>query len=281
MARIAYVNGAFQPFAEATVQIEDRGYQFADGVYEVVLVVDGKLWDAEGHFKRWRRSLDMLSIKPPISERAIPSVIKRLLKVNRLSTALVYMQATRGVAPRNHPFPEAAIPTLTMTARRYNLDASNALAKRGASVVTTADNRWKRVDIKTISLLPNVLAKEDARRQGADEAWLIGDTGVTEGSSTNAWIVTKEGVLVTHPLGTEILGGIKRQTVKDCASELQYKIEERVFSVEEALHAKEAFFTSATSLVMPVVRINNSKIGGGEPGPIAARLRQAYIDRCQ
>ena len=262
MARIAYVDGAFCPLADASVHIEDRGYQFADGVYEVVLVVDGKLWDAEGHFQRWQRSLSELSITSPISDNAFPLIIKRLLKLNRLKSALVYMQATRGVAPRNHPFPNEVVPTLTMTARRFSLEASNKMASKGASVVTTEDIRWKRVDIKTISLLPNVLAKEAARSQGADEAWLVGPDGVTEGSSTNAWIVTKDGVLVTHPTGTSILGGITRKTVMQCAHDLQLKVEERVFTVNEALAAKEAFFTSATGLIMPVVRINGVEIGG-------------------
>ena len=280
MARIAYVNGEFRPFAEAHVHIEDRGYQFADGVYEVVLVVDGKLWDGDGHFQRWQRSLDEMSMTPPITERAFPTIIKRLMKLNRLRSALVYMQATRGVAPRNHPFPVFAQTSLTMTARRFDLAASNAKALEGAHVVTTEDIRWKRVDIKTISLLPNVLAKEHAQKSGAAEAWLLNGDIVTEGSSTNAWIVSTDGVLLTHPTGTKILGGITRKTVIDCAHHLDISLEERPFTLTEAFSAREAFFTSATGLVMPVVRINEKQIGDGSPGQIAQNLRAAYISAC-
>jgi len=281
MSRVAYVNGAFVPFSEAATSIEDRGYQFSDGVYEVVLVVDGKLWDADGHFARWQRSLNELAITRPVSSNALKPIIKTLLKKNRLASALVYMQSTRGVAPRNHPFPANSVSTLTMTARNYSLDTSNQTATKGVRVITTEDNRWGRVDIKTISLLPNILAKENARRQGAEEAWLVKDGFVTEGSSTNAWIIDKDGVLITHPKGTQILGGITRETIIQCAKHRNMSFVEKAFSLEDVLASREAFFTSATSLVMPVIRINEDLIGDGTPGPITTSLRRDYIDHCR
>ncbi|MCA8889287.1 MAG: D-amino-acid transaminase [Parvularculaceae bacterium] len=280
MPRIAYVNGAYVPLADAAVHIEDRGYQFADGIYEVVVFSDDRIWDLDGHLARWKRSLAALSIAEPMSERALRLVLLRLKAINRLREGYIYMQATRGVAPRNHPFPvEGTAPSLVMTAKPVNLAKLQANAERGVGVITMPDIRWGRVDIKTVGLLPNVLAKEAAREAGCAEAWLVRDGKVTEGSSSNAWIIDQRGVLVTHPLGNEILGGITRATTIECAHELQLTVEERAFSVEEALQAREAFISSAMNLVTPVTKIDGAKIGDGKPGETALRLRAAYINR--
>ncbi|MBT8470973.1 MAG: D-amino-acid transaminase [Marinicaulis sp.] len=277
MARIAYVNGEFIRLSNAAVRIEDRGYQFADGIYEVCLVINGEFWDRDGHMARMRRSLSELKINFPVSDNAIGVVIAELLRRNRLTTALVYIQISRGVSPRNHPFPNPAVePALVMTARRFNINQSDAAAKVGASVITHPDIRWGRVDIKTVGLLPNVLAKQAAREAGAIEAWLVRDSKITEGSSSNAWIVAKDGTLITHPKNHEILGGITRDTAMACAQELQIKVEERPFTVEEACGAAEAFISSATNLIMPIVKIDSHQIGDGAPGPISLRLRGAY-----
>ncbi len=281
MPRIAYVNGAYTPLSDAAVSVEDRGYQFADGVYEVVLFVAGRFWDLDGHLKRWARSLAELEIKAPMSEGALRVVIAKLIEKNRLKDCMIYMQATRGVASRNHPFPPAGTaPALVMTAKPIDLEKLDAKAAKGVTVITAPDIRWGRVDIKTVGLLPNCLAKEAAARVGAAEAFLVKDGKVTEGSSSNAWIVDDKGQLITHPLGTEILGGITRQTAIACAESLQMKVVERAFTVDEALSAPEAFITSAMNLVTPVISIDGKKIGGGAPGPVAARLRAAYVERC-
>ncbi|MEM9706689.1 MAG: D-amino-acid transaminase [Pseudomonadota bacterium] len=278
MPRIAYVNGAYSRLADASTNIEDRGYQFSDGVYEVCLVVDGKYWDMAGHIARLWRSLEALSIRKPIGDGALKIIMAKVLRLNKLRDALVYIQVSRGVAPRNHPFPDAADPTLVVTARPFDLAKSNATAGKGVALVTQPDIRWGRVDVKSVSLLPNVLAKQAAKRVGAAEALLIKDGKVTEGASSNAWILTAEGVLVTHPLGHEILGGITRQTTLDRARELQIPIEERAFTLAEAHEAQEVFITSATNIVTPVVRIDDHIVGDGAPGPVALRLREAYID---
>lgn len=281
MSRIAYVNGRYTRHAEAGVHVEDRGYQFADGVYEVCLAVNGVFWDEEGHLARLDRSLDALSIGKPMSGRALRQVMGVVLRKNRLRDALVYMQVTRGVAPRNHPFPEKTPePSLVITARRFDFEKSETLAQKGVSVVTVPDIRWGRVDIKSVSLLPNVLAKETARQAGAQEAWLVKDGEITEGASSNAWIVTAAGEIVTRALGKEILGGITRQGVMECAAALQMKVVERAFTIEEALAAPEAFLTSATTLVTPIIRIDGKDVGDGKPGKVARRLREAYIKRC-
>lgn len=277
MSRIAYVNGRYVPLRQAVVHIEDRGYQFADGIYEVCTVVNGRLFDFDGHFARYERSLRELRMARPMGRRALETVMRELLRRNRLDTALVYIQVTRGVAPRNHTFPlDDVPPALVMTARRFNLGESDAKAAKGVKVITQPDIRWGRVDIKTVGLLPNALAKQAAMEVGAAEAFLVRDGFVTECSSSNAWIVDKNGVLITYPKGNRILGGITRETTIRCAQDLQIKVEERPFTVAEAKGAKEVFITSATSFVMPVVAVDDTAIGGGAPGPIAKRLREAY-----
>lgn len=282
MSRIAYVNGAYVAHHEAATHIEDRGYQFADGIYEVCLVINGRYWDMEGHLDRMERSLRELSMAAPMSRASLSQVMAEVIRRNRLKNALVYIQATRGIAPRNHAFPAPeTMPVLVMTAKRFDLDGSDVQAARGVKVITHPDIRWGRVDIKTVSLLPNVLAKQAAVEEGAVEAWLTRDGKVTEGSSSNAWIVDADGALVTHPKSNEILGGITRETALACAKELQISVHERAFTVEEAKSASEAFITSATNLVTPVVMIDETKIGTGKPGPIALRLREAYKLRAQ
>lgn len=282
MARIAYVNGNYRPISEAAINVEDRGFQFSDGIYEVCFVVDGRLWDAPGHFRRWRYSLAELKMRSPMGERAMRVVINRLLRVNRLSTALVYMQATRGVAPRNHAFPaEAIAPSFVVTVNPFDFAAAEGVAQKGVGVTTAPDIRWARVDIKTISLLPNVLAKDAARRQNAVEAWLHKDGLVTEGAASNAWIIDQNGSLITHPLGGGILGGITRERTLACAAALGLHVEERPFTLEEAFKAREAFITAATMLVMPVISIDGKPVGTGTPGPVATALRRAYIDQCR
>jgi len=277
MPAIAYVNGDYTPLRDANVPIEDRGYQFADGIYEVCLYINGRYWDFDGHLDRMERSLRELRMASPMSRRALQIVMSELVRRNGLTDALVYIQATRGVAPRDHAFPAPSTPpSLVMTAKRFDLDASDATAERGVGVITHPDIRWGRVDIKTVSLLPNVLAKQAAREASAAEAWLVRDDKVTEGSSSNAWIVDSEGALVTHPKGFEILGGITRETALACASDLQIKVDERAFTVNEAKSAAEAFVTSATNLVTPVTAIDGAPVGDGAPGPVAMRLREAY-----
>jgi D-alanine transaminase len=277
MSRIAYVNGRYVPHREATVHIEDRGYQFADGVYEVVCVQGGRVIDEEPHLDRLERSLGELRIAQPMGRPAYRQVTRELLRRNRVTDGIVYTQITRGVARRDHPFPAAGTPpSIVMTSRRIK-PQDPALFERGISVISTPDIRWERCDIKSVSLLPNILAKQQAREAGAYEAWFVdGDGNVTEGSSTNAWIVTRDGELVTRQLGSAILGGITRQSLIRLASESQVKVVERAFTLEEARQAREAFLTSTTSFVIPIVKLDGKPVGAGKPGPVAARLRELY-----
>lgn len=280
MPRIAYVNGRYVPKADGHVSIEDRGFQFADGVYEVWLCVGGRLLDFEGHLARLARSLAALRITAPMSARALALVLRELLRRNRLADvdSLVYLQVTRGAAPRNHAFPAGAVaPSLVITAKPFDLSKADAVAARGVKVISAPDERWARVDIKTVGLLPNCLAKQKAAEAGAVEAWLVKGEMVTEGASSNAWIVDAAGDLITHPLGTSILGGITRDTVLRIAASLQLRVVERAFSLKEAFAAREAFLTSATQLVTPIIAIDGHPVGPGAPGPIARRLRDAYL----
>lgn len=277
MSRIAYVNGAYVAHRHAAVHIEDRGYQFADGVYEVVGIAAGRLTDEQLHLDRLDRSLGELRIRPPMSRRALRFIMAEVIRRNKLRDGMVYIQITRGVAPRDHGFPLMAEPAVVMTARRMK-PVDPAVVARGIAVISLPDQRWKRCDIKTISLLPNVLAKQTAKEKGAYEAWLVDDSGmVTEGSSTNAWIVTAKGVLVTHAPAETILNGVTRRSVIRLAKQAGIKIEERKFSLAEARAAREAFLTSTTNYVMPIVRIDGKPVGAGKPGPFSRRLRDAYV----
>ena len=276
MSRVAYVNGRYLRHAEAQVHIEDRGYQFSDGVYEVILIKNGKMIDEEQHLERLKKSLSSLEINPPMKRAPMRHVMKELVKRNKFQNGIVYIQITRGVAAREHSFPKYSKPALVMTARRIATKTSDEI-EAGVKVITIDDIRWKRCDIKSTSLLPNVLGKQTARRQGAYEAWMVDASGfVTEGTSTNAWIVTTDGKLITAELGSNILSGITRDTFIKIIHELNYKLEERQFSVEEAKNAREAFFTSSTSFLTPVSEIDGVVIGNGRAGSVSMELIKAY-----
>ncbi len=281
MSRWAYVNGRFVRHGEAAVHIEDRGYQLADGVYEVWAVFGGKLADAEGHFARLERSLGELQIAMPMDRKALELVLRETLRRNRIRNGLLYLQVTRGVAPRDHAFPARPVaPAIVITAKPIDHEAAEAKAAKGIGVITLPENRWGRCDIKTVALLPNVLAKQAARERGAGEAWFVDDMGlVTEGAASNAWIIDKQGVLRTRDTQANILRGITRKTLLEVIAEEGVKVEERAFTPEEAKEAKEAFITGAGALVMPVVSIDGTRVGDGKPGPVATRMRQLYISR--
>lgn len=283
MSRIAYVNGQYRPHGQATVHIEDRGFQFADGVYEVWSVFDGKLADFEGHLTRLHRSLNELRITIPMSEAALTRVLQETVRRNRIVEGIVYLQVTRGTARRDHPFPaEGTPPSVIVTARSIPLSKGNASAAKGVAVTTHPDIRWGRCDIKTVGLLPNVLAKQAAKEKGAAEAWMVDEAGlVTEGSSTNAWIVDEDGVLRTRDAQANILRGITRAAVMALVADEGLKIEERAFTVDEVKRAKEAFYTSASGFVMPATSIDGTKIGDGKPGPVATTLRDLYLERAR
>lgn len=276
MARIAYVNGRYRPLGEDAIAIEDRGYQFADGVYEVIKVLDGRPRDRERHLDRLERSLDALEIAPPMSRVALCAVLQEVLRRNRLEQALLYLQISRGAAPRNHAFPKRATPTLVVTARRPHFPSAAERAD-GVRVITQPDLRWGRCDIKSISLLPNVLARQAAAAAGCREAWLIDQAGnVTEGSASNAYIVDDAGRLITHPLGHRILGGITRSVVLELAQSAQIKVVERPFTLDEARRAREAALSSTSSLLLPVVAIDGAPVAEGRPGPVVRRLMELY-----
>jgi D-alanine transaminase len=278
MSRIAYVNGRYVLHGQAKVAVEDRGYQFADGVYEVCEVRGGRMVDETRHMARLDRSLKELRIARPMSPRALAVVMRETIRRNRVRDGIVYLQVTRGVAKRDFPFPaENTRPSVVVTARSNNLDRLEQVAAEGIAVVTVPDIRWKRVDIKSVALLPNVLAKQTAREQGAREAWLIDAKGrITEGGSSSAWIVSRDGKLITHPLGEDILPGITRSVVIDMIKAQGLPFEERIFTVEEAYQAREAFITSASQVVLPVVRVDGRPIGNGAPGLITTSLRRDY-----
>ncbi len=279
MTRQAYVNGRFLPIGQAEVAIEDRGYQFADGVYEVIKAVDGVPRDLDRHLARLERSLAALRIPAPMSGRALALVIAEALARNPIRKAIVYLQVTRGVAPRNHLFPSGARPSLVITVRRAPFPSDRERAE-GAAVISLPDQRWGRCDIKSISLLANVLAKQEAAEAGCREAWLVDAEGrVTEGSSSNAYIVDSEGRLVTHPLGPRILGGITRSVVLELAHAAGIEVVERPFTLEEAKAAREAFLTSTTSLILPVTRIDDSTVANGAPGSTTRHLARLYAER--
>lgn len=278
MARIAYVNGRYRPLRDACVNVEDRGYQFADGVYEVCEVRGGRLIDQRRHLQRLVRSLGELKIRLPMSLPALGMVLRETVARNRVQDGIVYLQITRGVARRDFAFPsDDTAPGIVVTARSLDSVANEKIASSGIDVVTVPDTRWARVDIKSVSLLPNVLAKQAARERGAREAWFVDREGrVTEGSSSNAWIVTGEGKVVTRPADHAILRGITRTVLLDAIGAHKLTLEERPFTVEEAYAAREAFVTSASQIVMPVVRIDAKPIGNGAPGLVATALRREF-----
>ena len=281
MSRIAYVNGVYRPHRDAVVHVEDRGYQFADGVYEVWSVFDGRLADFDAHMTRLHRSLTELRIAVPMSRESLTQVLRETVRRNRVRDGIVYLQVTRGTARRDHPFPaEGTAPSVVVTSRAVDVAKAEATAKKGVAVITQPDIRWGRCDIKTVGLLPNVLAKQAARERGAYEAWMVDEMGlVTEGGSTNAWIVDEHGVLRTRDAQANILRGCTRAALLDLIAETGVAYEERAFTVEEAKRAKEAFFTAAGAWVMPAISIDGTRVGDGKPGPITKILRARYLER--
>ncbi|MGJ5178815.1 D-amino-acid transaminase [Bradyrhizobium oligotrophicum] len=279
MDPIAYVNGAFVPLSEANVSVLDRGFLFADGIYEVAAVLDGKLVDSAPHLARLERSVGEIGLALPESLARIEELQKELVARNMLDQGMVYLQVTRGADKgRDFPFPKGDVkPTLVMFVTSKNIvDAPSA--KTGIGVITVPDIRWARRDIKSVALLAQVLAKQAAAAAGAGEAWMVEDGHVTEGGSSSTFILTQDDVIVTRPNSTAILPGCTRKAVVKLAEERQLKVEERLFTVDEALAAKEAFITSASSFVQPVVTIDGKPVGGGKVGPVATRLREIYVD---
>ena len=278
MSRIAYVNGRYLRHGDAMVHVEDRGYQFADGVYEVCEVHGGALIDMEAHLDRLGRSLGELRIAWPAPRRALIVILREVVRRNGVREGMVYLQVTRGVAARDHAFPAGAHSSMVVTAKSVDRRAIAKKWARGAKVITLPDTRWDRVDIKTVGLLPNVLARQAALDADAQEAWFTdGEGHVLEGASVNAWIV-RDGKLLTRPAHRGILKGITRETVIRIARRLGFTFEERAFTVPEAQEADEAFNTAATTVVMPVVSIDGVAVGDGRPGPMTRALREAFHD---
>ncbi len=277
MSRIVYVNGAYLPEEEAKISVFDRGFLFADGVYDVSSVLAGKLIDNASHMARLQRSLDELKMAPPLPLDEIPLIQREIVDRNALDQGTVYLQVTRGAADRDFPFPEGATSSLVIFSQERNL-VEDPAAARGIAVITLPDIRWQRRDIKTVQLLAPALAKQAALDAGANDAWLVEDGHVTEGSSNNAYIVTLDGTIVTRALSNAILHGITRRAVLALAEREGLKVEERSFTPEEAYEAGEAFITSASTFVYPVVTIDGRILGNGVPGPVATKLRQLYIE---
>jgi D-alanine transaminase len=279
MTRIAYVNGRFQPIARAALPVEDRATQLADGVYEVIKAVRGQPQDLDRHLDRLDRSLATLRIRPGLSRAALTIVIREVLRRNRLQDAAIYIQVDRGTAPRNHLFPKRGRANVIVTARRAVWPRAGEI-EDGVGVVTLPDQRWARCDIKSVALLPNLLAKQQAAEAGCREAWLLDAHGrITEGASSNAWIVDRDGRLITPPLSPAILGGVTRSVVLELAREAGLEVVLRHFSLEEARAAREAFLTSTTSLVLPVTSIDGQPVANGKPGSITRSLLATYLQR--
>jgi D-alanine transaminase len=276
MSRIVYVNGAYVPEEEAKISVFDRGFLFADGVYEVTSVLDGKLVDLAGHLKRLRRSLAELEMPAPASDAELEAIHRTLVARNGLEEGMVYLQVTRGAADRDFAWQAAPVPSLVLFTQARAL-AETAAARDGLKVISLPDIRWARRDIKTVQLLAPSMCKMLAKKAGRDDAWLVEDGLVTEGTSSNAWIVTRDGALVTRDLSQAILHGITRAAVLDFARLAQMRVEERAFSVAEAQDAAEAFVTAASAFVTPVVEIDGVPVGDGRPGPVTRRLREIYI----
>ncbi|MBL8628969.1 MAG: D-amino-acid transaminase [Rhodospirillaceae bacterium] len=279
MSHVAYVNGRYLPQQQAFVHIEDRGYQFADAVYEVTCIWNGKPVDHAGHLARLRRSLAELRIPTPMTDAAMTAIMREIVRLNRIRMGAVYIQVGRGVAVRNHPFPLKQIkPSVVMTAK-HGAGPAEAVAQAGVKVTVQPDIRWGRVDIKSVGLLPNALAKQAAVEAKAFEALLVREDGVvTEASASNAWLVTKDKTIVTHPGTNKILSGITRATVMKLAKQAGYTVQERTFTLDDVLAAKEVFLTGTTTFVLPVVQVDERMIANGAPGEMALNLRKAYLD---
>ncbi len=277
MSRIVYVNGEYLPEEDAKISVFDRGFLFADGVYEVSAVIGGKLVDNDAHLARLARSMSELKLTPPASGEEITAIMQEMVERNDIDEGLVYLQVTRGAADRDFAFPKDATPSLIMFTQKKSLSV-NPTADKGISVITVPDIRWKRRDIKTVGLLPASMAKQAALDAGANDAWFVEDGFVNEGSSNNAFIVTHDGKIVTRHLGSEILHGITRKAVMELARREKLEIDERPFTPEEAYEAREAFSTSASAFVMPVIKIDDHTLGNGVPGPVTEKLRKLYIE---
>jgi D-alanine transaminase len=280
MSRIAYVNGRYVPHNHAVVSIDDRGYQFSDGVYEVIAIFRGRMVDTQPHFQRLERSLSELDMEWPMDRAPLEMVIKEVIRRNRVQTGIVYLQITRGVARRIHAFPDPCPPpALVVTACRMALP-TDAAALQAGTAITLKDIRWKRPDIKSVSLLPNILGKQKALDAGSYEALLVDDGGfVTEATASNAWIVNQEGELITRSLDNAILGGITRLAVIEVAARENLVLRQRAFSVEEALAAREVFVSNTVAFVKPIIAIDGKTIGDGQIGPMARKLQAFYIER--
>ncbi|WP_417455815.1 D-amino-acid transaminase [Kordiimonas sp.] len=278
MSRVAYVNGAYVPHDEAVVSIDDRGYQFADAVYEGVTVRKGQMVDLEPHLDRLARSMRELAMAAPMDRAPMRFVFREVIRRNRISDGFLYIQISRGVARRDHAFPTTPIvPSLIVTCKRLSIDGVIARAAKGVKAFSESDIRWGRCDIKSTSLLPNILAKQAAKEKGGFEAVLVDSDGyVTEGSSTNMWMVRTDGTLVTRSTDDNILPGITRATLKKLAEEMQIKVETKAFTLEEAKAGAEMFLSSSTGCATPIVELDGHKIGDGTPGPVTKRLVEAY-----
>ncbi|MBO6519516.1 MAG: D-amino-acid transaminase [Rhodospirillales bacterium] len=277
MSRIVYVNGEYLPEEDAKISVFDRGFLFADGVYEVSAVIGGKLVDNDAHLTRLARSMSELKMTPPASGEEITEIMQEMVKRNGIDEGLVYLQVTRGAADRDFAMPTDATPSLVMFTQKKSL-TQNPTADKGISVITVPDIRWQRRDIKTVALLPASMAKQAALDAGAGDAWFVEDGFVNEGSSNNAFIVTEDGKIITRHLGNEILHGITRKAVMELAKRENLEIEERPFTPDEAYDAREAFSTSASAFVMPVIKIDDHTLGNGVPGPVTDKLRKLYIE---
>jgi D-alanine transaminase len=276
MSRIAYVNGRYLPHRLASVHVEDRGFQFADAVYEVIAIRRGAFVDEDRHLARLKRSRSVLALAAPMSDAALKLVIRETVRRNRVTDGIVYLQLSRGAAPRDFAFPAHTRPSLVITAREMRI-ADPRLIAEGVAVITLPDQRWKRPDVKSVALLPNVLAKQQAKEAGAYEAWQVdGQGNVSEGTSSNAWIVSAADEVITRQADTSILKGVTRMAVFDILAREGLRLVERPFSVAEATTAREAMLTSATNGVLPVVRIDGAPVGDGRPGPLALSLAAAY-----
>ncbi len=279
MSRIAYVNGSYLPEAEAKISVFDRGFLFADGVYEVTPIVNGRLVDYDAHIERLDRSLGELRMAWPCSKQELRAMHEELVKRNALKEGIIYMQVTRGVADRQFNFPKEAKSSLVAFPQVMVL-VDNPNARTGVKVVTTPDIRWLRRDIKSVMLLAPVLGKQEAYEKGANEGWMVEDGFVTEGTSSNAYIV-KDNTVITRPLSNRILAGCTRRALFRLAREHDVKIEERAFTPDEAYAADEAFLTSASQFVMPIVEIDGKRVGGGQPGPVTRKLRELFLEEAR
>ena len=280
MSRIVYVNGSYVPEAEAKISVFDRAFLFGDGVYEVTAVVDGQLLDFAAHLARLDRSLGEIALAPPLSHAELRALHEKLIARNKLDEGIIYLEITRGVADRDFAYPEDAEPTvIAFTQSRPLLD--NPYATTGVKIITIPDIRWKRRDIKSTAMLGQAMGKQAAKLKGAYEAWMVEGGYVTEGTSSSAFIVDKDGIVRTQPLGHHILPGVTRRSVLRLAEIEGIRVEERPFNVVEALSAREAFMSAASAFVLPIIEIDGAKIGDGRPGPIAKLFRELYIEEAK